>query len=76
MATPRADSYTAASGSTVYGGRAAAVVRATPDATGGTVTQLLANWSGVGFQRLTTPPAMYVSSAHSSAVMDDAAGIV
>ena len=76
MATPRADSYAAASGSGVYGGRTADVVRATPDAAGGTVTQLLAGWSGTGFQRLTTAPALYVSSAHASAVMDDAAGIV
>ena len=40
------------------------------------MTQLLAGWSGTGFQRLTTAPGMYVSSAHASAVMDDAAGIV
>lgn len=76
MATPRGKTYTAASGADVYGGRTGAVVRATPDAAGGTVTQLLAGWSGTGFQRLTTAPALYVSSAHASAAMDDAAGIV
>ena len=76
MATPRAESYAAASGAGVYGGRTADVVRATPDAAGGTVTQLLAGWSGTGFQRLTTAPALYNSSAHSGAVMDNAAGIV
>ena len=76
MATPRADSYVAASGATVRGGVTSAAVRATPDATGGTVSQLLANWSGTGFQLLTTAPALYNSSAHASAVMDEAAGIV
>lgn len=74
MAAPRADAYTVGSGAAVYAGRLSNT-RAAPDATGGTVTQLLPSWSGTGFQLLTTAPAMYVSSGHASAVMDDAAGI-
>ena len=75
MATPRDESYFTTTGLPIYGG-IAGVSRAAPDATGGAVTQLLSSWSGTGFQLLTTAPAMYISSAHAGAVMDDAAGIL
>lgn len=75
MATPRDESYFTTTGLPIYGG-IAGVSRAAPDATGGAVTQLLSSWSGTGFQLLTTAPAMYISSAHAGAVMDNAADIM
>ena len=61
-------------------GSSASVAAATPAKaplrSGGTVHNLLANWSGKGFQLLSTAPAapIYGKSAHQGSVWDDARG--
>lgn len=81
MATPTPDTYTTTSGQPV---RAGFSVYTPPDLTGGTVVTLLSNWSGTGFQHLSTAPAVnydpqtaiYTASGHSGATWDDNRGIM
>lgn len=51
---------------------------AAPDLTGGTVHQLLADWTGSGFKLLTTAPGAptYQSSPHAGSVWDEARQIL
>lgn len=72
MATPANDTYTVPAGQPINAGRSVSV--AAPDATGGTVSQLLADWSGTGFQLLTTLPGLptYDASGHAGSAWDEA----
>lgn len=76
MATPMDDTYSAPSGATVYGGRFALPLvqpAIAPLRTGGTVNMLLADWSGTGFQLLTTAPGapVYRGMPHAGSTWDN-----
>lgn len=81
MAVPVTYIYAAPLGQAVVAGRSSA---AAPDLTGGTVTTLLKDWSGTGFQLLSTAPpvdyspqtAIYTASGHMGAAWDAPRGIL
>lgn len=89
MAYPKSDIYKGTATYTlgsltkleVVGGR---YTYAQPDKTGGTVVKLLSDWSGNGFQHLSTMPpedlnsntAIYTASGHAGATWDDSRGIL
>lgn len=74
MANPAPLTYFAPA-SPVAGGR---YLIAQPDLVGGTVHQLLADWSGVGFKLLTTAPASptYSYQGHAGSVWDESRQIM
>ena len=79
-AAPAAEAIAAPATVMTASGSSASVAEAlpakTPLRTGGTTHTLIANWSGKGFQLLSTAPAapIYSKSSHAGSVWDDARG--
>lgn len=87
MAYPVNDNYASAAGQLIIAGRQSQPAvggYAAHDLQGGTVVKLLADWTGTGFQHLSTAPAenanpqlaVYTASGHAGATWDKDRGIL